>query len=140
MSKRLVAVFAALVLSACGAAFRSAADDFERTQPPSAWGRQPPSGHVELEKAYVLRLLKDPESARFEPGGVASFLTPVSQQNPAVVPVWRSVLMVNAKNSLGGYTGAQPWVFLWHNGDLARVQEPNGRIINLRNLPPGPVR
>lgn len=139
-SALLLASLAALLAAGCGTAFRSAADEFERTQPASAWGRQPPPGHVESEKAYVLRALKDPESARFEHAGVARFLAPVSVQDPGVVPAWRSVLMVNAKNSLGGYTGAQAWVFLYRDGILFRVQEPAGRIVSLASVPAGPVR
>ena len=57
-----------------------------------------------------------------------------------MVPAWRSVLMVNAKNSLGGYTGAQPWVFLYRDGALFRVQDPSGRIFSLASVPAGPVR
>lgn len=135
-----VLALAAAGLAGCGVAFRNAAEEFERTQPPSAWGRRPPPGHLEVERAYVLRQLRDPESARFEHAGVVSFLSPVSQQDPAVVPVWRSLQMVNAKNAMGGYTGAQPWSFLWHDGRLFRVQEPGGRLVTLFAAPPGPVR
>ena len=72
------ALLFASIAASCGTAFRSAADEFERTQPASAWGRQPPPGHVEAEKAYVMRALKDPESARFEHAGVARFVALVS--------------------------------------------------------------
>jgi hypothetical protein len=135
-----LAAAAAAGVAGCGVAFRSSADEFERTQPLTAWGARPPADHLEVERAFVLRLLKDPESARFEHRGVARFLTPASQQDPSVVPVWRSLLLVNARNSFGGYTGAQAWSFLWHNGRLYRVQDGTGRLTTLFEAPPGPVR
>jgi hypothetical protein len=140
----LLAVFAAtatVALAGCGISFRNSADEFQRTQPPSAWGKAPPTGHQDAEKQFVLRTLKDSESARFEHRAPERWLSPVSQTDPGVVPTWRSVLRVNAKNSYGGYTGFQEWQFFYYDGELSSVSTPStGYRIRTTPLPPGPVR
>ena len=37
---------------------------------------------------------------------------------------YRMVGSINAKNGFGGYVGAEPFVFLFHNGALAHVWKP----------------
>ena len=137
-----VSIAALLVMAAsgCGTAFRSSADEFQRTQPASAWGKAPPSNHRDAERQFALRRLKDPESARFENGVVERWLSPVSQTDPQVVPTWRSVLLVNAKNSFGGYTGPQAWQFFCYDGELIHVSTPSNTYqVRTAPLPPGPI-
>ena len=144
LAKLLRVSFSALLVmaaSGCGTAFRSSADEFQRTQPASAWGKAPPTNHRDAERQFVLRRLKDPESARFENGVVERWLSPVSQTDPQVVPTWRSVLMVNAKNAFGGYTGSQAWQFFYYDGELTHVSTPNSTYqVRTAPLPAGPIR
>lgn len=126
MRSWLFAVVAAAFLSGCGTAYRSAAEEFIRTQPASAWGAQPPPGHVEVEKAYIQRRLKDPGSANFEVVGLQRVTVAASLTNPEVVPVWMSSLRVNAKNSYGGYTGFKVWNFYYRSGELYALESEEG--------------
>lgn len=134
MKRWVVAGLIAVSLSGCGTAYRSAAEEFIRTQPASAWGAQPPAGHIEVEKAYILRRLKDPGSANFEVVGLQRVTVAASLTNPEVVPVWMSSLRVNAKNSYGGYTGFEVWNFYYRFGELYALESEEGGRQYLRKL------
>lgn len=122
---RITFSFAALgMFAGCGSVYRAAAEEFHRTQPPSAWGQQPPEGHVEVQKAYVASRLKDPDSVRFQVGALQRVTISASLTDPTVVPVWESPLHVNAKNSFGGYVGFKTWSFYYRDGSLFAVDAP----------------
>lgn len=118
----LVLALSSLILSGCGVMYRSAAEDFMRTQPASAWGKPPPANHNELEKNFILGLLKDPNSAMISFGEPTRIVTSASALSPQVVPVWASPVYVNARNSFGGYTGRKRWLFCYQNGKLHSLE------------------
>jgi len=124
ISTQLSAAAAALLLglAGCGVAYRDAANEFIRTQPPSAWGSQPPAGHQEIERSFIQSRLRDPDSARFQFSEPRRVTVAASMSDPTVVPVWESEVLVNGKNALGGYTGFKPWSFYYSNGALFAVE------------------
>lgn len=119
-----ITLMTSILLIGCGVAFKNAADEFVRTQPPSAWGSQPPQHHRDVERQMILKLLKDPSSATFEFLALQRVVISASMTDPAVVPVWESQVLVNAKNSFGGYTGAKVWSFMYREGTLFAVSDP----------------
>lgn len=120
------AVLAAATLSiqGCGTQFKNAAEEFVRTQPASAWGKQPPPGHRLVEQAYVKARLKDPESVRFQDLEMQRVVLSASMTDPTVVPVLASRFLVNAKNAMGGYTGFKEWNFYYRDGELFAIESP----------------
>lgn len=85
------------------------------------YGPKPESYQVAI-KSYMDRVLKDPESARYE------FLhSPVKgfSGNPRVFG-WITCVDVNAKNSYGGYTGKQRHFFLLKRGSVLSTMSGDG--------------
>ena len=117
-------VLASLALVGCGTQFKNAADEFVRTQPASAWGKQPPPGHRLVEQTYVKSRLKDPESVRFQDLEMQRVVISASMTDPKIVPVWASRFLVNAKNAFGGYTGFKEWNFYYREGELFAIESP----------------
>jgi len=129
----ILVTLTSLTLSGCGVMYRSAAEDFMRTQPPSAWGEPPPSNHKELEQIFILGLLKDPNSAIISFGESSRIVTTASALSPQVVPVWASPVYVNAKNSFGGYTGRKRWLFCYQNGKLHSLERDREATVYFQN-------
>ncbi|MDQ7962786.1 hypothetical protein RDI61_01800 [Pseudomonas plecoglossicida] len=72
-------------------------------------------------KEYFDGVLKDPDSAKYK-------FSPI-QKSHIVSSAWEGrqlyagyvmTVKVNAKNSYGGYTGNEDYVFLFHNGELTK--------------------
>lgn len=72
-------------------------------------------------KEYFEGVLKDPDSAKYK-------FSPI-QKSHIVSSAWEGrqlyagyvmTVKVNAKNSYGGYTGNEDYVFLFHNGVLTK--------------------
>ncbi|HDS0941049.1 TPA: hypothetical protein QDZ12_004349 [Pseudomonas putida] len=72
-------------------------------------------------KEYFDGVLKDPDSAKYK-------FSPI-QKSHIVSSAWEGrqlyagyvmTVKVNAKNSYGGYTGNEDYVFLFHNGSLTK--------------------
>lgn len=72
-------------------------------------------------KEYFEGILKDPDSAKYR-------FSPI-QKSHIVSSAWEGrqlyagyvvTVKVNAKNSYGGYTGNEDYVFLFHNGTLTK--------------------
>lgn len=75
----------------------------------------PPTGKtVEIVRAFMDTQLKDAESARYEwPETVEpATLKAGALSGRKSIHGWRADVKVNAKNSLGGYTGWQHWAYL----------------------------
>lgn len=78
-----------------------------------------PDDYQQQIKKYMSSILKDPESARytFEPPFKAySQDGSLSSTAGGVVYGYAAGVQVNAKNSYGGYTGNQLYVFMFSNG------------------------
>lgn len=78
-----------------------------------------PNDYQQLIKNHMNSILKDPESARytFEPPFKAySQDGSLSSTNGGVMYGYVAGVQVNAKNSYGGYTGNQLFVFMFSNG------------------------
>ncbi len=78
-----------------------------------------PDDYQQQVKKHMSAVLKDPESARY------TFETPfkgysqdgsMSSTNGGVIYGYILGVQVNAKNSYGGYTGNQLYVFMFSNG------------------------
>lgn len=125
----VAALAACLVAASCGTAYKSASEEFLRTQPPSAWRSPPPAGHHDAERQWILQRLRDPGSAQMSFAAPRRVTIAASLTDPTVVPVWASDVAVNAKNAFGGYTGAKTWSFYYDDGRLVAVDVPErGRI------------
>jgi hypothetical protein len=115
-------------------------DVYKATLPePNADYGSYPENYQELIKAYMTKTLKDPESARY-----AEFSTPRKEHaiaNKRAIYGYSSCVLVNAKNSYGGYTGNQQFWFFFQNGQIVRTQNVTtgmniiyiGRPINCQN-------
>jgi hypothetical protein len=81
-----------------------------------------------LAESWLTLHLKDSESARYQWGTIQRgyskdpLISGGSVNYGYLLPV-----LVNAKNSYGGYTGFEQWGFLFRNGSLLRVMH-NGTI------------
>jgi len=118
---RIFAVSGALLLSACSQeatlADRQNAD----------YGRAIAQSECEaIARKNILPRLKDPESARLTYGECRkSVMHSIPIAGLPKQAGYRISTRVNAKNSFGGYTGAQSWVVLIKNGKTIRRTYPH---------------
>lgn len=114
----VILIFAVAFLGGCASAF-------DKPSPNAYYGEAPALYEQSIPEALSLAL-KDPDSAKYK------FLPPVKgYQNNGLVyggrVTWIGymvVTLVNAKNSMGGYTGYEPYTFYfsgekvmsWHKG------------------------
>ncbi len=78
-----------------------------------------PGDYQQQIKNYMNSILKDPESARYtfeRPFKAYSQDGSLSSTNGGVRYGYVAGVQVNAKNSYGGYTGNQLYVFMFSNG------------------------
>jgi len=84
-----------------------------------------------MAQKYLLPRLKDPDSAKFNCGQINR-----GSERDALIyggKVWSGYVLfcaVNAKNSYGGFTGNQPFTFVFHDGYLVRVYQAQGTPID----------
>lgn len=83
-----------------------------------------PNNYQALVESAVREKLKDPDSAKF-----SNFTNPrkeVMVENHNFIYGYSTCVLVNAKNSYGGYTGNQLyWVFI-RNDKVLRIQNTSG--------------
>lgn len=101
-----------------------------------------PGDFEQIIKTYLAKSLKDPESARY-----SEFSKPrkehaiTNARQKLAVYGYSACVLVNAKNSYGGYTGDQQYWFLIRNGEVVRSSNVTsgmniiylGRKINCEN-------
>ena len=127
--KKIFAVFILAVtlfnLYGCGIIYESRKKELLLNAKLEDYGQLPPDDHKEIERQIILSSLKDPDSAKFNKWmGPDRFVIPSSNISPTPKPVWRTSVDVNAKNSYGGYTGFQSYVFAWSNGKIYALTTP----------------
>src|ERR1044071_7636831 len=110
-----------LTLASCGMAYEANKQQLLRTAKAGDYGPPPPANHQNIERSIILSTLKDPESARFQFAPLARDAIPQANLSPTPVLVWMQMVSVNAKNSYGGYTGAQDYYFCWRNGKVYAI-------------------
>lgn len=114
-------------LTACGVAFKHDAEQFISTHKQADWGNPPPEDHLTAESAYIKARLKDPNSAEIRQEAIQLQVISATMSDPAIVPVYASLISVNARNSFGGYTGFKTWTFYYDTGRLFAVENDHGR-------------
>lgn len=76
-----------------------------------------------MAQEWLQAHLKDPESARYTWQGFGrGYVKDGLVYGGALNFGYMLVVGVNAKNSFGGYTGSEPWEFLFHNGQIIRIR------------------
>ena len=143
MKKIAVLAVATALLAGCATQAQKADQAFEAykatlPEPNADYGSYP-QNYQELIKAYMAKSLKDPDSAKY-----SDFSTPRKEHaiaNQKAIYGYSSCVLVNAKNSYGGYTGNQQQWFFFRNGEIVRTQNVTtgikiiylGRPINCQN-------
>ncbi len=124
MPKILILICTLALLAGCATQAQKtdqAFDAYKATLPePNADYGSYPDNYKQLIQAYMSKNLKDPESARY-----SEFTTPRKEhaiENRKAIYGYSSCVMVNAKNSYGGYTGNQLFWFFYRNGEIVRTQ------------------
>jgi hypothetical protein len=113
-------------LSGCGIAYNIKRNEMLKTATEADFGPRPPSNYQETEKQMILDTLKDPDSAKFK--FVEKIENTTIQKgfgSPTPILVWISEVWVNAKNSYGGYTGEQRYLFAWKDGKIIATSSPD---------------
>ena len=75
-----------------------------------------PSDYQQIVMNQISSMLIDPSSAQYQ------FTGPPSPKENG----WHGQVLVNAKNSMGGYVGRQAYEYLFQNGNLIMIIRPNG--------------
>lgn len=104
----LTLIFVTL-LTGCGIVAQKETDELLSRSTQQDWGVLD-SNHQATERALILQMLKDPDSAKIR------FRAPersTDRINGKPVLVWLSFVYVNAKNSFGGYVGERPYAFAY---------------------------
>ncbi|WP_395406253.1 hypothetical protein ACHMW6_06160 [Pseudoduganella sp. UC29_106] len=84
-----------------------------------------PKNYKVTVTAHMQMLLKDPDSARY-----GFYIEPVKgYAGRQRVFGWATCVMINAKNSFGGYTGAQQYFFLIRNDKIVFYDATDGRNV-----------
>lgn len=97
---------------------------FQKPHPDTDYGRIP-DDYQSLIVSYFQEILKDPDSAKFK------FETPQRAYRNTGLAYGGSVtwigyavrIQINAKNSLGGYTGFEPYTVFFTNGRVVGQAE-----------------
>lgn len=92
---------AAILLSSCGVAYEQRRAEILKTASSESFGPPPPADYRSIGEAFIKRLLKDPDSAKFEWVGEPKHeaIQPAFV-SPHATPVWVTVVRVNAKTAL----------------------------------------
>jgi len=108
-----------MLFSSCGVAYEQQRAEVLKTASSESFGPPPPADYRSIGEAFIRRVLKDPESAKFEWVGEPKHeaIQPAFA-SPHATPVWVTGVRVNAKNSFGGYTGFDPFALAWKNGKI----------------------
>jgi hypothetical protein len=123
--RKVVLILMAGLLSGCGFAYNINRDKLLQSATEADFGPPPPENHEEIEKAFILENLKDPESARFRSiDKINKTAIQSGFASPTPILVWITALSVNAKNSYGGYSGFQYYAFAWQNERLVAFSGP----------------
>lgn len=107
--KLILASLLVTLLAGCGAIAQKKEAELLSRSTAEDWGVLD-SNYEEAERAFILSMLKDPDSARFK------FVKPtrgVSHYFGDPILAWYSTVYVNAKNSFGGYVGERPYGFAY---------------------------
>ena len=124
------------IFPSCGVAYRAQRDEILKKNSDADFSPAPPADREKQERDLILSVLKDPDSAKLAFLSVEKDAIQKQLLSPEAVPVWVSNVSVNAKNSFGGYTGAQPWRIAWHKGQLFAYSAGKSRVCYyLRTLP-----
>jgi hypothetical protein len=96
----------------------------------TAVAQQRPKNPEKLAQAYFEQVLKDPDSAKFKFGSMFLLACngkgmPEFQQVPQG-PYWAQKVLVNAKNSFGGYVGYTEYVLIY--GDKKVLAEQHADL------------
>jgi hypothetical protein len=91
-------------------------------------GPPPPASHQEEIKALLLSMLKDPGSAKFQfhAPEIHWFSSGDWLRGWTDWYGWRVPVLINARNSFGGYTGFQNHSVLFQNGEIVGIEKPSG--------------
>ena len=115
--KRIAPLLAALLLAGCASSAPTQSQVSGQDPGPA------PTNYEDGIRAQILAGLKDPDSAkfRFEP---AKSVYTRANAFAKWQTVWHVKVWVNAKNSLGGYTGEQPYWWEWKDGKVVSITRP----------------
>ncbi|MGP3038387.1 hypothetical protein [Serratia nevei] len=113
------AILASLAMSGC-----SSQQPPSQAQISSASYGELPKDYQEKIKNHFNSTLKDPYSAQYKFMPTFKGYSQDGQWSPSGGKVtfgWVSPVLVNAKNSYGGYTGDQKYVFIFSGGEMYDV-------------------
>lgn len=105
--KVLVVLVLTTLLAGCGIVAQKNRDELLSRSTPADWGVLD-DDHETIERAIILRTLKDPDSAKIR---FFKAVRDIAGGLSEPMLVWYSWYYVNAKNAFGGYTGEQPYAF-----------------------------
>jgi hypothetical protein len=114
----------ALFLFGCGPIYESRLKEMLKTATYEDFGPPPPDNYQEMETEIIRHSLKDPDSAQIKFGDLGRSAIPSGSSSLTPMLIWRNDVLVNAKNSFGGYGGFQPYHFAWRDGRLIAVSFP----------------
>ncbi len=102
-----------------------------------------PENYKEIISDYMQSKLKDPESARYHyfDGPEKNPITPEEPGNTGVFG-YSMLVLINAKNSFGGYTGGQCYIVRMRNGVVHNVENQTQKLAALYRkvgMAPGPT-
>lgn len=128
MKQLFFAAAAALSLTACASMGPPSQAQIQSAD----YGNPITQEQAEKRAKFALGLmLKDPESARWDCTPVyRGWLKSSVLDGGVFYAGYRLDCQVNAKNSYGGYTGAKPYMFMFHNMELVAGWDASGSVPN----------
>lgn len=117
-TKIIVFLFCIIFLQGCGLAYQQNVAKLSATAKLEDYGSKP-DGYQETIMTVMERFLIDPESVRYSEWKEPVIGT-IPSESMSTTPTlcWYVEVYINAKNRLGGYTGATKMRFYFKNGKL----------------------
>ena len=82
-----------------------------------------PEKYDQLIKDKMITMLYDPYSAQYHFQGTPTKRYVSKPFGGGIEYGWGGVVLVNAKNRMGGYVGARPYMYLIKNGAVVALEE-----------------
>ena len=124
----LAMVLFCATIQGCGVAYHQNATNLAQTAKAEDYGPMP-TDYENTIRSFMEVVLIDPESARYSNWGTPrQAIIQSDVASPTPILGWQVDVYVNAKNRMGGYTGAKQYGFFFTNNRVyAHGEMRNGR-------------
>jgi len=118
--KQLILASLLIAIAGCGTVSKSERGELNQAAATFEYGEEPTPAAIEAAiRERMVTYLKDPASAQYQLGKpTKGWMKGNPLAGGKVAYGWQVKALINSKNSYGGYTGFQEYLFLIHAGKV----------------------